>query len=709
MANKIGRLHADLSANSASFERDMKKARNATQNAASGMKRSMATAGKAFTRVAKSLISFRSTAVLAAGAVGLGLLVRKAIDAADKIGKTADKIGIGVEALQELRFAAERAGVGSNTLDLSLQRLARRLGEASEGAGVIKKTLDKYNIAIFDAEGRTRSTVAVLNDLADAIQNAGSENEQLLIAFKAFDSEGAAFVNALKKGSAGLNKSRAEARAFGAVLSEELVRKAEKASDKLTIMGKVLSTNATILALEFMPVLQDLATLLTDPAFLESLKKIVKEFKGMITFGGTALNFMAEGIAILSAPFRGNEFVQISKEIRKLSKEFESLAEREKVAAQGLTRALGPALEITRKRMAVITKELTELRARRLEILGQLPTPTGTPTGIPSEAKPKPATTKPKEQIAGVFSPLAGAIDDAALERIEVDLARALQKAQGRFRVFGNQTKLAEERLAAFDRAIDSLIEAGALERSPELIEKLRVQIDVLRFSLEKTGDKTEEVFEGMTKEAKILERVFEGVFDSIDKALDSTVEGVLLGTRSMSSAFADLAQNVGLAIQKMIIDIAVLDPLRNAIKGAGGIPGICSLLGNFIAGFFGAPSIAALPVAPPSALRLSGISVPTAAHGGVFTAPTLALIGEAGPEAVIPLEEMRSPDPSVNITIIDNNSSRVEVTQRQGPGGIPEIILTINKAVAKDIMNGGDVANAITQVFGANRQGAIR
>lgn len=48
MANKIGRLHADLSANSASFERDMKRARDATKNAASGMKRSMATAGKAF-------------------------------------------------------------------------------------------------------------------------------------------------------------------------------------------------------------------------------------------------------------------------------------------------------------------------------------------------------------------------------------------------------------------------------------------------------------------------------------------------------------------------------------------------------------------------------------------------------------------------------------------------------------------------------------
>lgn len=37
---------------------------------------------------------------------GLGALVDRSISAADAIGKTADKIGVGVEALQELRFSA---------------------------------------------------------------------------------------------------------------------------------------------------------------------------------------------------------------------------------------------------------------------------------------------------------------------------------------------------------------------------------------------------------------------------------------------------------------------------------------------------------------------------------------------------------------------------------------------------------------------------
>src|SRR5512132_673492 len=53
---------------------------------------------------------------------GLAALVNSSISAADAIGKTADTIGIGVEALQELRFAAKASGVEQHTLDMALQR-----------------------------------------------------------------------------------------------------------------------------------------------------------------------------------------------------------------------------------------------------------------------------------------------------------------------------------------------------------------------------------------------------------------------------------------------------------------------------------------------------------------------------------------------------------------------------------------------------------
>ena len=64
---------------------------------------------------------------------GLAALVDRSISAADAIGKTADKIGVGVEALQELRFAAKASGVEQQTLDMALQRFTRRAAEAAQG------------------------------------------------------------------------------------------------------------------------------------------------------------------------------------------------------------------------------------------------------------------------------------------------------------------------------------------------------------------------------------------------------------------------------------------------------------------------------------------------------------------------------------------------------------------------------------------------
>ena len=62
---------------------------------------------------------------------GLAVLVDRSISTADAIGKTADKIGVGVEALQELRFAAKASGVEQQTLDMALQRFTRRAAEAA--------------------------------------------------------------------------------------------------------------------------------------------------------------------------------------------------------------------------------------------------------------------------------------------------------------------------------------------------------------------------------------------------------------------------------------------------------------------------------------------------------------------------------------------------------------------------------------------------
>src|SRR5690606_3378196 len=85
---------------------------------------------------------------------GLQSLATASLRTADALANTADRLSLNVEALQELRFAASQYSIQSGTVDMALQRLTRRLGEAAQGSGTLLKTLEQYNIAAVDAEGR---------------------------------------------------------------------------------------------------------------------------------------------------------------------------------------------------------------------------------------------------------------------------------------------------------------------------------------------------------------------------------------------------------------------------------------------------------------------------------------------------------------------------------------------------------------------------
>lgn len=170
---------------------------------------------------------------LAAGFTAAVRAANRAIESLSAIGDTADRLGVTAEQLQELRFAAEQNNVATNTLEMAWQRFTRRLGEAQQGTGELLGTLEQYNIALTNADGTNRSAIAVYRDFADAVQGVRDPQEQLRIAFKAFDSEGAALVRLLRQGADGLDDYAARAREAGIVLDNELVQSALEAGDRI--------------------------------------------------------------------------------------------------------------------------------------------------------------------------------------------------------------------------------------------------------------------------------------------------------------------------------------------------------------------------------------------------------------------------------------------------------------------------------------------
>jgi hypothetical protein len=234
-----GRLRPSWFSVGQSGEQSLKRIENAGERASGGLKG----LGRQAELLRTSIRTLGGALIGVTTVGGLAVLVDRSISAADAIGKTADKIGVGVEALQELRFAAKASGVEQQTLDMPLQRFTRRAAEAAQGTGEAKDALAQMGIALRDQSGNLRRSEDLLGDVADAFARIEDPAERVRLAFKLFDSEGVALVNLLSDGSGALEEMRERARDLGIVLDEHLVRDAERRNgDALPLLRFGLAT-----------------------------------------------------------------------------------------------------------------------------------------------------------------------------------------------------------------------------------------------------------------------------------------------------------------------------------------------------------------------------------------------------------------------------------------------------------------------------------
>ena len=118
------KVKADLVSVGTSGERSIKKIDRASNKASRGLG-TLSDRASALRRHMR-LLGGVVAGVAAAGS--LALLVKRSIDAADAIAKTADAIGISTDALQELRFAADLSGVSVESLDKALKFATKAIG-----------------------------------------------------------------------------------------------------------------------------------------------------------------------------------------------------------------------------------------------------------------------------------------------------------------------------------------------------------------------------------------------------------------------------------------------------------------------------------------------------------------------------------------------------------------------------------------------------
>lgn len=186
---------------------------------------------------------------------------RRALADFSKTGDVAQRLGVDVERLQELRFAAEQSGMAVDNFDVAFRRFIRRSAEAAQGGGAAKGAFEELGISLRDSNGRLKDSDKLLGEVADALQKVENPADKLRLAFKMFDTDGASMVNVLSRGSAGLDEFAQKARELGVVVDRQLIAKSQE-------MAQQLETATTVVDLQFKQALIDLAPVLIRTAEL---------------------------------------------------------------------------------------------------------------------------------------------------------------------------------------------------------------------------------------------------------------------------------------------------------------------------------------------------------------------------------------------------------------------------------------------------------
>ena len=260
MSAAIGTLRTEMSANAARFASDMGKARQTAQSFGASLKQAYNDANKAIDKAVGSMFSFKGALLAVAGPAALGALVNRALTAASTIVDTADAVGMSTTALQEYRYAAQLAGVNTEKFDGAMKAFAKNLGDARAGTGRMVDAIKRISPALAENIKQADGTEAAFQLVLKAMDGMKSQSDKASLAAAAFGrAAGVDMVNMLQDGAAGIDKARGQAQALGLVLSDSLIREAEKAGDTLDTLAMVLNTNLTVAVARIAPELRSMA------------------------------------------------------------------------------------------------------------------------------------------------------------------------------------------------------------------------------------------------------------------------------------------------------------------------------------------------------------------------------------------------------------------------------------------------------------------
>lgn len=601
------------------------------------------------------------TALAAAGAAATTALVLNAAKQADELGELARSLGVSVESLSQLQFAADFSGSSLESLSRALLRITDTQRKAADGNKLANETLRQFGITADETADTS------FRKIADAFASIEDGSAKTQLAIDVFGRKlGPELIPLLSEGSAGLDRFAASADQLGVTISQKVSDDAARFNDSLDTLTKTLEGIGLRVLPVLLPVMQELTDLLSDPKTVQAAGDIAVAVGNIAVSVAAAVKELPDFIQWLDyiggGKARLDQLEQINSEIAQLEKVSVNLQPGMSGAASAVAKffaaigASGSLEQVNARLDELYSKRDALLRGERVSRSGEILPSTGAEAADISNAGF--ATAAPRFNTATTQD----ALTTRAREQLEVtrltatELERVFALQERAFDDFGiNLGDANEQMIQLYQKGEiayqNTQKENEAAQKRIELIREVPAILENINdyyssnYRIQQAIARDAETFNQVLQQATATfgeqSQFVKNLAQEYQKLLDiqkvervrGEFERLGLSLENVSARFTDTLiegiQTGKFEFKRFLAEIAV-DIARAALNKA---------VTNLIVSAFGAQAQGG---------AFSGPITPFA-RGGVVGTPTkfyaaggVGLMGEAGPEAIMPLKRGR-------------------------------------------------------------------
>jgi hypothetical protein len=557
-------------------------------------------------------------------------------------------LGMSVEKVQELSFAARMVGGDADGMSMGLMHLERSIAEAGDGSSKAAQSFTALGIS--QAQLKNSSPEQVLGLIANAFHNAQDGADKTAIAMDLMGRMGAQMIPLLNQGSQGLEQMGVLAKSTGSILTEVQAEGLEKTAQSITTLKANVEGVGVSLLEVFKPGIDAVISGLTTVigyirAFIDLINVAVQAIEGGLLLGLAAVIEKAEEMAVRV----GDAFNTVKLKAEEVTAVLGRLAhgdlqgavnaqvsgEREIAAANDNARAAIQSLGNQYDQLKTKIENATEAALKQTlgiqkeaegEEKNRLHAPTGAQKEDDTDTQIALNNIKTEEELAKIGLQTQKDMLDQEVA------AKKLTKAQ-------EYATLQDYLTLEYQAEAEALAKRAALydEDTKEYQEAIN-QKKILDAQFEQQMARLgAQGAQAQAEQAKQMQAAYKPVFDSLGTGLDQVLQGVLQGTQSWNQAmgrlFDDLAIKFVEAVAKMIAEWAIFEATEGAgILGFGMVnpfAGAAAALPSFDVGSWSIPSNMVamvhqgemiVPAQQAAAIRSGEASLGASSGGGQFS-----------------------------------------------------------------------------------------